>query len=328
MKPLYSPVPGWGRLPEGWSFVEVAGVATDSRDNVYVFNRGERPVIVFEKDGTFLYSWGDGQLSRSHGITIGPDDSVYLTFDRDHTVRKYTPDGRPLMTLGVSCQPSDTGIESFDYRTIKHGGPPFNYPTNVALGSNGEIYVADGYGNARVHKFSAEGTLLLSWGEPGSGIGQFNIPHGIAVDQQGRVIVADRENSRLQFFSPAGKFLEEWTDIVRPTQVFIDPGGRIFVSELGTRAGLWPWLETPPNPTPGRVSVFDSAGRFLARWGNDDPMAPDGFYAPHGICLDSHGSIYVAEVTMSAGGYKGRVPANCPCLRKYVVSTAAESCAR
>ncbi len=315
----YKPSPGWGHLPQGWSFVEVAGVATDSHDNVYVFNRGKHPMMVFDKDGNFLHAWGEGEFVRPHGLTAGPDDTLWATDDKDHTVRKYTLEGRLVMTLGSSGKPSDTGLQDFDYRTIQRGGPPFNHPTNLALAPNGEMYVTDGYGNARVHRFSAEGNLLQSWGEPGSGPGQFNIPHGVAVDPRGRVIVADRENSRLQFFSAAGEFLGECTDVLRPCQVFAHPDGRLFVAELGMRCGLWPWVERPPNPPAARVSIFDSNGRLLARWGNDDPMASDGFYAPHDIWLDSEGSIYVGEVTMSAGGYKGHVRADCPCLRKYTL---------
>ena len=209
----------WGKLPEGWSFVEVAAVATDSQDRVFVFNRGEHPVIIFDRDGTFLGSWGEGLFVRPHGITIGPDDAVYCTDDLDHTVRKFTPDGTLLLTLGTSGRPSDTGATSIDFRTIRHAGPPFHYPTNLALAADGELYVTDGYGNARVHKFAPDGRLLASWGEPGSGPGQFHVPHGIAVDREGTVFVADRENSRLQLFSPDGEFLAEWTDLARPCQV-------------------------------------------------------------------------------------------------------------
>src|SRR2546423_2599219 len=106
----YQALARWERLPPGWSFVEVAGVATDSRDRVYVFNRGEHPVIVFDRDGAFLTSWGEGLFTRAHGIFIGPDDAVYCTDDLDHTVRKFTPEGKLLLTLGTSGCPSDTGI--------------------------------------------------------------------------------------------------------------------------------------------------------------------------------------------------------------------------
>src|SRR5262245_31434699 len=141
----YEALPSWERLPDGWSFVEVAGVASNSRDRVYVFNRGEHPVIVFDREGKFLGSWGEGIVKRAHGIRIGPDDFIYLTDDLDHTVRKFTPDGKLLLTLGTSGRPSDTGIDGIDYRTIKRPGPPFHRPTNVALARDGSIYVTDGY---------------------------------------------------------------------------------------------------------------------------------------------------------------------------------------
>src|SRR5262245_25997354 len=212
----------WAKVPFGWSWTEVVGVATDSRDRAFVFSRGDHPLMVFNSDGTFVTSWGEGLFVRPHGICIGPDDAVYCTDDHDHTVRKFTPDGRLLMTLGVSGRPSDTGVTGFDYRTIVRAGPPFHYPTNVALSAQGELYVSDGYGNARVHRFAADGRLLFSWGEPGAGPGQFHLPHGIAVDREGTVYVADRENSRVQLFTPDGKYLSEWTDVARPCQVFID----------------------------------------------------------------------------------------------------------
>src|SRR6516164_7233266 len=156
----YRPVEGWGRLPEGWSFVEATSVAVDAKDNVHVFNRGEHPVIVFDREGRFLKSWGEGLFVRAHGLFIGPDDAVYCTDDLDHTVRKFTPDGRLLLTLGTSGRPSDTGATSIDYRTIRHAGPLFHFPTNLAISPEGDLYISDGYGNARVHKFSPDGRLL------------------------------------------------------------------------------------------------------------------------------------------------------------------------
>ncbi len=196
----YEVITPWAQLPTGWSFVEVVGVATDSNDRVYVFNRGEHPVIVFGPDGEFLTSWGDGLFTRAHGIYIGPDDTVYCTDDLSHTVRKFSSVGRLLLTLGTRGVSSATGVVNNDYRTISQAGPPFNLPTNLALSPDGEMYVTDGYGNARVHKFSPDGRLLLSWGSPGSGPGQFHLPHGIAVNSNGTVYVAARENSRIQIF--------------------------------------------------------------------------------------------------------------------------------
>jgi DNA-binding beta-propeller fold protein YncE len=315
----YEPVPGWPELPAGLGWQEVAAVACDSRDRVYVFNRGEHPLIIFEADGSFVGTWGEGLFARPHGISIGPDDAVYCTDDAGHTVRKFTPDGRLLLTLGDS-KPSDTGATSVDYRTIRRAGAPFHYPTNLALAADGSMYVADGYGNARVHKFSPDGRLLFSWGSPGDGPGQFHVPHGIALDGQGTVYVADRENSRIQLFDGAGRYLSEWTDVVRPCQIFIDLHERVYVAELGWRAGMWPGTSAPsPDAPGGRLSIFDLRGQLLARWGGgENPCSPGDFYAPHDVWCDSQGSIYVAEVVYSAGGRLGFVPSDCHSLQKFV----------
>jgi DNA-binding beta-propeller fold protein YncE len=325
----YEPDDHWAKLPSGWSWWEVAGVAADRHDRVYVFNRGEHPVIVFDRDGNFLTAWGEGTFARPHGIFVGPDDAVYCTDDQDHTIRKFTPEGRPLLTLGVSGRPSDTGATSVDYRTIQRAGPPFHYPTNLALAPEGDLLVSDGYGNARVHRFAADGAHLHSWGEPGSGPGQFRLPHGIAVDAQGIVYVADRENSRIQLFTPDGAFVAEWTDVARPCQVFIDRDGDIYVAELGFHAGMWPGTAAPsPDAPGGRVSIFNRRGELKARWGGIEPFAPGDFFAPHGICVDSHGDIYVAEVVMSAGGNRGLVPASCHMLQKFRRFTETGSSSR
>lgn len=310
---------GWAHLPSGWQLTEVAAVAVDSHDRLFAFDRGEHPVLVFDRDGTLLTSWGEGLFVRPHGITIGPDDAVYCTDDLGHTVRKFTPDGRLLMTLGDGC-PSDTGATSIDFRTICRSGPPFHYPTNVALSPEGEIYVSDGYGNARVHKFTPDGRLLFSWGEPGDGPGQFRVPHGIAVDREGTVWVADRENSRLQLFAADGRFVDEWSDVARPCHLAFDGEGNVWVAELGHRAGMWPGTMAPsPDATGGRVSVFTAGGRLLARFGGGDhPTAPGDFFAPHGICVDSRGDVYVSEVARSAGGNRGLVSPDCHTLQKLV----------
>lgn len=310
----------WARLPAGRSWTEVAGVATDSRDRVFVFARDSHAVLVFDRDGTFLRSWGEDVFTRPHGISIGPDDAVYCTDDSDHTVRKFSPDGTLLMTLGTSGRPADTGATSVDFRTILRVGAPFHFPTNLAIGPGGELFVSDGYGNARIHRFSPDGRLLRSWGEPGDGPGQFRIPHGIAVDRHGTVHVADRENSRIQLFTPEGEYLSEWADVARPCQVFIDPAGTVFVAELGFRAGMWPGTTAPsPDAPGGRLSVFDPRGQLLARWGGGhNPCAAGDFFAPHDIGVDSRGDIYLAEVVMSAGGNRGLVSADCHSLQKFV----------
>jgi len=316
----YAALGAWGDLPKGWSFEEVAAVATDSQGTVTVFNRGEHPVIRFDAEGRFLSAWGEGKFTRPHGLCVAPDDTLYCIDDLDHTIRQYTPDGRLLLQLGESGRPSDTGATSVDYRTILRAGPPFHYPTDLAVAPSGDLYVADGYGNARIHRFAPDGRLLHSWGEPGGGPGEFRIPHGIAVDAAGRVWVADRENCRVQIFDAEGQFLSEWRDLARPCGVFVDQAGTVYVAELGFKAGMWPGTQAPtPDATGGRLSVFDPEGRLLARWGGGmDPMAPDDFFAPHDLWVDAAGAIYLGEVTLSAGGNRGLVPPGCPCLRKFV----------
>lgn len=315
----YQPNDHWAQVPNGWTWNEVTAVAVDSQDRVLVFNRGDHPVLMFERDGTFIRSWGEGVFVRPHGITIGPDDSVYCTDDLDHTVRKFTPEGRLLFTLGTSGKPSNTGATSIDYRTIKHAGEPFYFPTNVALSPAGEIYVTDGYGNARVHKFTPDGKLMFSWGNPGNGPGEFHVPHGIAVDREGNLFVADRENSRIQIFAPDGTFLSERTGIARPCQVAFDAAGNLYVAELGYRAGMWPGTTAPsPDATGGRVSIFAENGTLLARIGGGaNPTAAGDFFAPHDIRVDSNGDFYVSEVVMSAGGNRGLVDPSCHSLQKF-----------
>jgi DNA-binding beta-propeller fold protein YncE len=316
----YEVVENWLRLPEEWDLVETPGVAVDSKDRVYLFNRGEHPVTVVSTDGELIDHWGEDSIKRAHGITIGPDDSVYCVDDADHTVKKFSPDGRLLLQLGTSGEYSDTGATTVDYRTIERSGPPFNFPTNLALGRQGEIYVSDGYGNARIHKFSYDGELLQSWGEPGDGPGQFHVPHGIVVSDDGLVWVADRENDRIQRFDSNGEFVDEWTDLARPEDIYIDSEGAVVVAELGYHAGIWPGSTLPsPDATGGRVSIFDFEGELLSRWGGGrDPCAPGDFFAPHDVWIDSRGDLYVSEVHWSAGGKRGLVPRDCHSVQKFI----------
>ena len=149
------------------------------------------------------------------------------------------------------------------------------------------------------------------------GMGHFSTR--FALDSAGRVYVADRENSRVQIFSAEGEFITEWTHVSRPMQVFIDSADNVYVAEVGRKAGLFPWQEAGPNPTGGRVSILTTNGEIVTRWGNgDNPGTPGDFFAPHDICIDSAGSIYVGEVVWSAGGRDGVVPATCPALHKFV----------
>jgi hypothetical protein len=298
----------------------VAGVATDSDDRVYVFNRGEHPVIVYDRDGQFLRSWGEGLFTRPHGITIH-QDIVYCADDTDHTVRALTLEGELLWTLGRPNQASDTGYSPegrANLRSIKRGAGPFNRPTRLAVAPNGELYVSDGYGNARIHRFSASRELLQSWGEPGSEPGQFNLPHSVWVHSDGRVFVCDRENDRVQIFSPDGELLAIWTDVARPGDLLIDAQGYVFLGEMA-----WNPDETYLTGAPiaerrsAQMSIRDLQGNLLVRWGGDDPCAPGSFASPHGICLDSRGDLYVGEVTHTALSRANRWTPECHAIQKF-----------
>jgi sugar lactone lactonase YvrE len=178
--------------------------------------------------------------------------------------------------------------------------------------------VSDGYGNCRVHRFSPTGELKRSWGVPGTGPGQFYLPHGIAVAADGRVFVCDRESDRIQIFSPDGEYLNEWTDTQRPTHLVFDAQGRAYVSELWWHPGQTSRRHGPiTQPRYGRVSVYDQEGRVLTRWGSADACAPGSFIAPHGLAVDSKGDVYVSEVTWTFAVSRGLVPAGSHTFQKF-----------
>jgi len=312
-------VEGWEQLPKGYAHRDVAGVAVDSEDRVYLICRGDHPIIVYDRNGRFLRSWGEGEFTyRTHGISVAPDENLWCTDDGNHTVRKFTPDGKLLLTLGTMNTPSDTGYDGKDSINIPRAAGPFNRPTNIAVGPKGDLYVSDGYGNCRVHQFSPGGQLKRSWGTSGKGPGQFHLPHGIAVATDGRVFVCDRENDRVQIFSPDGEYLAEWTDTQRPTHIVFDKAGRAHVSELWWHTGQTSQRHGPITEARyGRCSVFDKDGKLLARWGGPDATAPGSFAAPHGLAVDSHGDVYVSEVTWTFSVSRGHVPDTCHTFQKF-----------
>lgn len=280
---------GWGTLPPGWHFGDIGGVSVDRHDRVYVFNRGEHPMVVFDRDGNFLSSWGEGIFRRPHATHMGPDDTIYCTDDGDHTVRKCTLSGNVLLTIGIPGRPAPF-----------MSGFPFHRCTHTALSPQGDIYVSDGYGNARIYKYSPDGRLLMSWGEPGTDPGQFNLPHNICCDVDGWVYVADRENHRVQVFDGNGKFETQWHNMHRPSALYLTPGKCpiCYLGEIG------PYLRSnrgTPNLGP-RLSILTHEGKLIARLGNvpSAGTAPGQFLSPHGITVDLHGDIYVGEVSVTA----------------------------
>ncbi len=276
MKPVgtgqytYEVIEQWGSLPAGMSFGPMSAVAADSQGRIYAFQRKDPPVLVFDREGRYLDSWGDSAIADPHGFFIGPDDVVYLTDRDDHVALRFTLDGKPLGVLGHRGQPSDTGCEEDGGRVVRAAGP-FNKPTEMVVAPSGELYVTDGYRNSRVHRFSADGRLIDSWGSPGKHApGEFHLPHSLWIDERGEVYVCDRENNRIQVFSPSGKYLTHWDDIHRPTDIYMDAQDRVYISDL--------------KPT---VTIMDKQGTVIARW--DSPMG-------HGLWVDPEGDIYLADV--------------------------------
>ncbi len=300
---------GWGSLPAGWSFRDVAAVGVDHKDNVYVFNRGEHPMLVFDRQGNFLRSWGEGVFHRAHGLHMAPDETIYCTDDGDHTVRRCSLDGKVLLEIGIPGKPAP-------YMS----GAPFHRCTHTALSPKGEIYVSDGYGNSRVHKFSPDGKLLMSWGGPGTDPGEFNIVHNICCDGDGWVYVADRENHRVQVFDGNGKYETQWANLHRPCGLYMPPGKQpiCYIGELGPALAV---NLNVPNIGP-RVSIVTHEGKLLARLGTlPAGLAAGRFIAPHGLAVDSHGDIYVGEVGYTAWSSvfpEQPVPAGLRTLQKLV----------
>ena len=265
---IYEVQEGWGRLPAGWALGWVPAVAVDSQDRIYVYSRSEHPVVVFDREGNFLTSWGEDILEDAHGIFIDAQDHLYCVERQTHCVRKFTTDGELLMTLGT---PGQEAAE----------GQPFRLPTDLGLDSQGNLYISDGYGNARVHKYTAAGEWVRSWGSPGSGPGEFDLPHSVRVDRNDRVLVADRTNNRIQLFDPDGNYLTEWGGLHHPDTLFIDADDILYVAELDQR-----------------VSILNLEGERLAGWGQGVRLETPGEFrgCPHGIWTDSRGDLYVGEV--------------------------------
>ena len=275
----------WGKIPAEIELGDVAGIAVDAKDQVYLFNRGKHPVVVLESTGAFKTSWGHGLFDNAHGAHIGADQCIYLTDNGNHTVRKFTLDGKLLLSLGTVNKPAPF-----------MSGQPFCRCTHTALSPSGDIYVSDGYGNAAVHKYDPNGHLLLSWGKPGSGPGEFNLPHNICCDADGWVYVADRENHRVQIFDGSGHYEKQINNMHRPSGLAITPGkcpccvvGELQAYQLVNRM--------TPN-LGARVSFVDQQGKVVSRIdrGLGAGTEPGQFVSPHSIALNSRGDMYVGEV--------------------------------
>ena len=264
----YEVDPNWPVLPAGWNLAETPAVSVDEKENVYVFHRGAHPIMVFNKDGKFLRSFGDGVYSATHGLRVDHEGNIWTTDVDHHVVLKMDSNGRIRMVLGRKGDASEAEDR-------------FNRPTDVAIAPNGDIYVSDGYGNSRVVQLAKDGTFIRAWGKRGVGEGEFNTPHGIALDKQGRVYVADRENFRIQIFDGDGKFLQQWNHVGSPWGLYITPDQSLYMTDGYNN----------------RVLKLNLDGQILGSLGEHGKL-PGQFELCHHLAVGPiTQSLYVGEIT-------------------------------
>jgi len=213
----YKVDPNWPmEKPAGGDWAAMSSVAVAPDGNVWTFNRGKIPVQVYTPQGKLVKSWGEGMFKNPHTIRFDHDGNLWVIDTQSQTVRKFSTDGKVLMTIGTPDQAGEDQTH-------------MNQPNDVAFAANGDIYVSDGYGNDRVVVFDNNGKFLRAWGKLGARPGEFSQPHSIALDSRGRVYVADRNNARIQIFDSTGKFVDEWKNIVTPWYLVITKNDDIYV---------------------------------------------------------------------------------------------------
>lgn len=264
----YHVVADWPRLPAGWNFGEVAAVDVDRNDNVWVFSDGPHPVMEFDSSGKFLQAWPEFLGKKPHGLRVGPDGNIWTVDLETHRVMKWTPEGRLLMILGTGSPAPDNNAKY-----------AFNRPATLNFGPDGDFFVADGYGNSRVAHYSRAGEFLAQWGAKGTGDGEFNLVHDIAVDSRGRLYVTDRVNKRVQIFDQQGRFLGKWTDLGVPQGLcYVRRENALYMCD-GVNS---------------RIIKVDLNGRIIGVLGSFGKI-PGKLDVPHYIAVDSTGAIYSAD---------------------------------
>lgn len=263
-------VPGWAQLPAGWNFGETSGVSVDGRDHVWVFNRGKHPVMEFGKSGQFIQAWEDVPVMLAHGIKADPDGNIWTVDVAGNSVMKFTPAGRLLMVIANSGR--TPGDDNSPYA--------FNRPTGITFQPNGDFLVSDGYVNSRVVSYTREGVFLRKWGSKGTGDGQFDIAHDVALDKQGRVYVADRTNNRIQVFDLNGRLLAKWTSIGQPW-------GLAYAAKEDAL-----YMADGENNRIVKLNLEGQVLGVLSSFGK----TPGKLDFAHHIAVDSDGSLYVSEI--------------------------------
>jgi sugar lactone lactonase YvrE len=268
------------RPPLYWDLGLCSDVGVDAEDRLWVASRRQHPISVWTTDGTFLGSWGETEFVEVHHIApIG--GALWVVDDQLHVVRRYEADGTMTTEIGRR------GIAVASVTHRGQNGGPFNMPTGVAAGRNGELFVSDGYGNRQVHRFAPDGSLEKSWGRGGTGPGEFGPVHSVTVDGTDRVIICDRENNRVQVFDYDGGFVKEWGNLYGPADAAVGPDGLVYVVEQGDSvAGRM-------NEQPNGISVLTMAGEVVGHWYE---ASSGGMVGGHGLAVDSAGNVYVADL--------------------------------
>jgi DNA-binding beta-propeller fold protein YncE len=262
----FKPIPDFFEMPPGATAGEASAVALNSKGHIFLFQRAQPMLAEYDGRGKFVRALGEGLFEHPHGLRIDADDNLWTTDDERHVVLKLDPAGHVLMVLGKKGR----GAE---------GDWLFNAPADVAFGPDGAIYVADGYGNSRVVKFDRAGNFLKAWGKYGTGPGEFDLPHTVVVDNDGRVLVGDRENRRIQVFDADGKFLTQWTGIGYPYGLFIDAGGHVWMADGGY----------------DRIVELDANGTIIGAYGEPGHV-PGRFAWAHFLAVGADRKLYVADV--------------------------------
>lgn len=262
----YRVVPDFFHAPDGMTVGEASGVALNSKQHIFLFQRATPMLSEYDEHGVYVRSLGEGLFTHPHGLRIDADDNLWTTDDGSHLVLELSPAGRVLLVLGRKGVAAESNWL-------------FNQPTDVAFGKNREIYVSDGYGNSRVVKFDRDGKFLKAWGKYGTGPGEFNLPHTIAVDREGNVYVGDRENMRIQIFTSEGIFVKEWTGIGYPYGLFITPDQHVWMIDGGY----------------DRIVELAQDGKILGAFG-DPGHAPGQFAWGHFLAVANNRTIFVADV--------------------------------
>jgi len=276
----------WPKKPDRFKWAQMAGIAVDSQDQVYIFTRSQPTVQVYKTDGTLVRAWVVEDSSGSHFIRIGPEGNIWTANIAEHVVRKYSPKGELLLTLG------EAGVAGTD-------DAHFDRPTDMAILPTGDIFVSDGYNNRRVVHFNAKGEYVNQWGQEGTGPGQFALPHSIVVDSKKRLYVADRENARIQVFDTKGKLLVVWEDTVTPWGLCMTKKDELWVcgsSVVKDEEGKC--LVLPPQDQ--LLMKLDLTGKVLLRIPLKMTKEPPGESGElnwvHAVAFDSEGNLYLGDI--------------------------------